>query len=114
MPWKQTCAMNERINLVEQYFEDEMSVSEVALQYGVSRKTVHKWLNRFRQSGRAGLEELSRAPHHQAHAISREMEQSILEWKAKKPLWGAPKIHAKLLDLPAVSYTHLRAHETPE
>jgi len=101
MPWKQTCAMNERINLVEQYFEDEMSVSEVALQYGVSRKTVHKWLNRFRQSGRAGLEELSRAPHHQAHAISREMEQSILEWKAKKPLWGAPKIHAKLLDLPA-------------
>src|SRR5438874_13837352 len=23
----------------------------------------------------------------------------ILEWKAKKPLWGAPKIHAKLLEV---------------
>lgn len=92
--------MNERIELIEQYFEEESSASELARQYGVSRKTVHKWLNRFMESGRAGLQELSRAPHHQPKAISKEMEQCILEWKAKKPLWGAPKIHAKLQELP--------------
>jgi len=89
-----------RIALIEEHFENDSSISELARQYGVSRKTVHKWINRFKEHGAAGLEELSRAPHHQPNALSREMEVRILEWKAKKPLWGAPKIHSKLWDLP--------------
>jgi putative transposase len=100
MPWKETCAMNQRMELIEQYWEEEFSVSELAWEYGVSRKTVHKWINRFKQKGAAGLEELSRAPHHQPNAISVELERRIVEWKARKPLWGAPKIHSKLLGLP--------------
>lgn len=100
MPWKETCAMNERNALIKEYFENECSISELARQYGVSRKTVYKWINRFKESGAAGLEELSRAPHHHANALSQEMEVRILEWKAKKPSWGAPKIHSKLWELP--------------
>jgi putative transposase len=92
--------MNERTALIEAYLEKDSSVSELARQYGISRKTVHKWINRFRDKGSAGLEERSRAPHHSPHALSQEMELRILEWKAKKPLWGAPKIHSKLWDLP--------------
>lgn len=100
MPWNETCAMRERIALIEAYIERDCSVSELARQYGVSRKTVHKWIKRFKERGRAGLEELSRAPHYQPNALSQEMEWRILEWKAKKPLWGAPKIHSKLWELP--------------
>lgn len=100
MLWKETCAMNERIALIKEYFENECSVSELARPYGVSRKTVHKWIRRFKEKGAAGLEELSRAPHHYWNALSQEMEVRILEWKAKKPSWGAPKIHSKLWDLP--------------
>jgi len=92
--------MNERNALIEEYFENECSVSELARQYGVSRKTVHKWIRRFKENGSAGLEELSRAPRHHPNALSQEMEVRILEWKAKKPSWGAPKIHSKLWDLP--------------
>lgn len=92
--------MNERIALIEEHFENECSVSELARQYGVSRKTVHKWIRRFKENGAAGLEELSRAPHQHPNALSQEMEVRILEWKAKKPSWGAPKIHSKLWDLP--------------
>lgn len=99
MPWKETCAMNERQLLIEDYIEKESSVSELARQYGVSRKTAHKWIKRFKQNGAAGLEELSRAPHHHPNALSQAMEVEILEWKSKKPLWGAPKIHSKLRDL---------------
>ncbi len=107
MPWKETEAMNERMQMVAQYRSEGDSVSELAREYGVSRKTVYKWLERYEQLGPAGLEELSRAPHHPAHALSAETEQRILQWKADKPLWGAPKIHAKLLlelsDCPAES-----------
>lgn len=91
MPWNETCAMKERIALIDAYLSGEDSVSELGRQYGVSRKTVHKWILRFREFGRVGLAERSRAPHYQPQALSLQMEQQILEWKAKKPLWGAPK-----------------------
>jgi transposase InsO family protein len=92
--------MKQRIELIERYLAAEDSISELARQYAVSRKTASKWIGRFEQHGRAGLQELSRAPHHHPNALSEEMERRILEWKASKPLWGAPKIHAKLESWP--------------
>jgi putative transposase len=91
--------MRERTELIENYLAGEDSISELARQYGISRKTAHKWIERFKQHGRKGLQELSRAPHHQPNALSEAMEQRILEWKSRKPLWGAPKIHNQLLGL---------------
>ncbi len=91
--------MNERMKMVGQYLSQGESVSELARWYGVSRKTVYKWIGRYELLGPGGLEELSRAPHHHPQALSPQMEQRILQWKADKPLWGAPKIHAKLREL---------------
>jgi len=99
MPWKETEAMSERMEMVSQYMREGETVSELARWYGVSRKTVYKWIGRYEQEGLRGLEEQSRAPHEHPQAISQEMEKRILEWKAKKPLWGAPKIHAQLVEL---------------
>ena len=99
MPWKETCAMRERTELIGKYLSGEESISGLARYYGLSRKTVYKWIDRFEERGPGGLQELSRAPHHHPNALSEEMEQRILEWKENKPSWGAPKIHAKLLAL---------------
>lgn len=85
--------------MVVRYLRDGDSMSELARWYGVSRKTVYKWVERYELQGPAGLADLSRAPHHHPHAVSESMERAILEWKANKPSWGAPKIHAKLLGL---------------
>jgi transposase len=38
-------------------------VARVARAAGVSRQTVYKWLNRFREGGRRGLEDRSSRPH---------------------------------------------------
>lgn len=84
--------------MVSRYLSEGDSISELARWYGVSRKTVYKWVERFEQIGPAGLEDQSRAPQHHPHALSAQLERAILEWKAKKPTWGAPKIHAKLLE----------------
>ena len=86
--------------MVEKYLAEEDSISELARQYGISRKTAHKWIERFEQHGRGGLQDQSRAPHCHPNALSEAMEERILQWKANKPMWGAPKIHSQLLELP--------------
>ena len=100
MAWKNTCVMDERQRFIERWEEEDDSISELAREFGVSRKTAYKWIGRVEEFGVAGLQERSRAPHKHPNAMSEEMEELILSWKARKPLWGAPKIHAKLVDRP--------------
>ena len=44
------------------------------------------------------MEDLSRAPHHHPNAVGEGIEHCILELKALKPNWGAPKLRARLLE----------------
>jgi putative transposase len=95
MPWKETCVMNERTLLLGEYLSGDYSVSELARRRGLSRKSAYKWIQRYEELGWEGLTDRPRAPHHHPNAVCVEVEQQILEWKARQPLWGAPKIHAQ-------------------
>jgi putative transposase len=83
--------------MIGEYLSGGYSVSELARRRGISRKTAWKWIERYEQEGGPGLADRSRAPYHQARAICQQTEQRILELKARWPLWGAPKLHVKLL-----------------
>ena len=48
MPWKETCAVDERLLMITEYRRGEASVSELCRRYGVSRKTGHKWIAHIR------------------------------------------------------------------
>ncbi len=98
MPWKQTEPMNQRIEMISQWLRGDCNISELSRRYGVSRRNVYKWMERYEAKGWEGLEELSRAPHRQALAIGPEMENLILELKGRWVNWGAPKIRQKLLE----------------
>ena len=78
MPWKETCAMNERLGFVCEVERGERTMSELCRVFGISRKTGYKWLERYRELGEAGLEELSRAPHHHPNAMSKETATEII------------------------------------
>ena len=54
--------MDLRVQLIQDYEEGE-SISSLAEVYGVSRKTVYKWLARHEAEGIAGLADRSRTPH---------------------------------------------------
>lgn len=106
MPWKETCVKNERTIMISEYISGDFSIAELARRRGISRKTVYKWIARYERSPGQGLQDESRAAHHHPNAISARVEAAILEWKARRPLWGAPKIHSKLdglADCPAES-----------
>lgn len=96
MPWKETTAMSERIEFVEKVLEEGSNVSSLCQQYGISRTTGYKWLNRYCKEGIKGLQEKSRRPHHSPNQTPKKIEKAILEIRSKYPCWGGVKIKAYL------------------
>jgi transposase InsO family protein len=96
MAWKETSVMDERMAMVRSWVSGDYAVSELAAEYGVSRKTVYKWIERYEAGGWAALQDQSRAPRHHPNAVSDGVEQALLKLKERWPLWGAPKLRRKL------------------
>jgi len=92
MPWKETCAMDEKLRFVAAWEGGEYTVRELCEGFGVSRKTGYKWLARYEREGLDGLKERSRARHTQAEALSEAMVQELLSAKWRRPRWGPKKI----------------------
>ena len=96
MPWKETCPMKQRVEMVGDWLKNETSISELSEMYGVSRVTIYKWLNRFRAEGPAGFNERSRAPRHHPNTVPAEMIQKLVSARLSHPRWGPKKIRSWL------------------
>jgi transposase len=62
-------------------------VVEVAERYGVSSKTVHAWLRRYRQDGLPGLTDRSHRPRHHPGQLAAEIEARVCERRRTHPRW---------------------------
>jgi putative transposase len=62
MPWRETSPMEQRLEFVREYDSGLFTMTELAAQYGVSRKTGYKWLERYAADGALGLSDRSRCP----------------------------------------------------
>ncbi len=51
MPWSETCAMDERMRFVIAASDDEAVMSAICAEFGISRQTGYKWLERYRCEG---------------------------------------------------------------
>jgi transposase len=59
MPWKERRIVDQRLQFLSSYQKEEMSVSELCREFGVSRPTGYRWINRYKESGPEGLLDLS-------------------------------------------------------
>jgi len=84
--------MRERRQLVALYETGRYTVTEVARYFGVSRKTAHKWLNRYAAAGDEGLQDHSRAPHTHPNATPDTVAAEIIRAKVNHPTWGPLKL----------------------
>lgn len=75
------------------------NVRELCRRYRVSPTTAYKWLGRFDETGRPGLEDRSRRPHHQPGRTPAEVERAVLAVLDEHPAWGNRMIRARLLAL---------------
>jgi transposase len=65
------------------------TVMEVASQWGVSRRTVERWLARYEAQGLEGLPDRSHRPERCPHQMPAEMEVMVLELRRAHRYWGA-------------------------
>ena len=65
-----------------------VAVTEVALRYGVSRQTVHRWLRRYAARGLSGLADGSPRPDSCLHQMPAEVEALVVQFRGENPGWG--------------------------
>ena len=96
MPWKETCAMKERIEFVMEKKLGKADMTVLCRKYGISRPVGYKWLERYELAGIEGLQDRSRAPKHHRYAVPWEREKAIVEVRRRYRYWGPRKIRAYL------------------
>ncbi len=72
------------------------NISALCREYGVSRQTAHKWINRFNQEGYDGLEERSRRPRGTQQGTAEDMVIAIVKSREAHPSWGQHKLRVVL------------------
>lgn len=103
--------MDERLKFVARLLDGE-KMAVVCREFGISRKTGYKLINRYNDSGLEGLTDRSRRPYRHANQLPFQIEKLIVRAKQDKPNWGAPKIRERLVRLypdvhcPAISTVH--------
>jgi len=109
MPWMESTTMDAKVAFILDWKSGKYLVSDLCAQYGISRKTGYKWINRFMDGGPDGLFERSHAPCESPHRTPVEVEQAIVDLRVVHPSWGAKKLIWNLerrrpeLELPARS-----------
>ena len=94
MPWRETSPMQQRLEFVREYETGLFMMTELAGQYGISRKTGYKWVERYAAAGAEGLRDQSRRPHESPHATDPELIEDLLAVRRRHPRWGAKKLLA--------------------
>ena len=94
MPWKEVTPMEEIIRFASLAASGRFTLAELSAEFGVSRKTAYKWIDRYLRQGPAGLEERTRRPHSSPNRTSDEVTQALLEARRRHPSWGGKKLLA--------------------
>jgi transposase InsO family protein len=88
--------MDERIRFVIR-LKDGESMASLCREFGISRKTGYKILERYEECGWEGLTDRARRPHRYANQLPEQVEAAIVAAKHEKPSWGARKIRERLV-----------------
>jgi transposase InsO family protein len=94
MPWRKTSPMEQRLEFVREYETELFTMTELAAQYGISRKTGYKWLAQYEAEGARGLSDRSRRPHHSPQATAPDLVEALMALRRRRPHWGATKLLA--------------------
>ena len=91
MSWRKRSVREERISFVARALGEGCNFSRLCREFGVSRPTGYKWVNRYRESGGfCDLRDRSRRPKEIPRRTSPEVESRVvLFWK--RTGWGARK-----------------------
>lgn len=108
MPWKESCHVNERMHFIARFQSGER-MSDLCQEFGISRKTGYKFLDRFKKLGLVGLYDQAPVAQRIPHRTAPEVVELLVQARRAHPSWGPRKLRAWLLQkdptlrLPAAS-----------
>ena len=88
MPWRGVTVSEERQRFLEDYRLNYYTVTDLADRFGISRKTAHKWIDRFEEAGQSGFHELSRRPRTCPWQTDPAIVKAIADLRLAHPRWG--------------------------
>lgn len=97
MPWQESSPMSEKLAFVQACLDRKKRIVDICSEFGISEKTGHKQLKRFREEGIKGLEERSHAGLTHRYRITPEVRERVLELRRRYPLYGAQMLRDWLL-----------------
>lgn len=95
MPWTRS-HVEDRTKFIEAWRTHRFSMRELCHSFQVSRKTAYKFVARYREFGKRGLEDRSRARKSQPMRTSPRIESRVVEAAQHFGCWGPRKIIALL------------------
>jgi transposase InsO family protein len=98
MPWKTVTPMEEIARFVIMAQSARFTVTELCEQFGISRKTGYKHLERYALEGLKGLAPRSHRPLRFPQRTDVEVEELIVAERRLHRTWGPKKLH-KVLEL---------------
>jgi transposase InsO family protein len=97
MPFRETCRMEKRIQMLSDYDTGAFSVSAVSARHGVSRDTFYFWLKRRASGDPQWFADRSHAPVSCPHKTAAAQRDQIIAMRHRFPHFGPKKIRARLL-----------------
>jgi transposase InsO family protein len=101
-----------RLLLIERVIDQRRPVAHVAKELGISRQCAHRWINRHRREGPAGLADRSSRPHRSPRRTPVEVEARVVQLRRDQRRgqdWLGPE-----LGVPARTVSRiLRRHQLP-
>lgn len=99
MPWKDVSIVSLRHEFVLLAQHEGVNFRVLCNRFGISRRTGYKWLQRYKEQSRAGLEDLSRKPRNSPTKTTPQIEKLVLDMRDAHPAWGGRKLRARLIAL---------------
>ena len=81
---------NYRLRMVEYALKND--ISEAAREYRTTRKTVRKWVNRYKEYGLEGLKDMKKTPKNIPHKLKEVDEKRVIELRERHSSWGAIRL----------------------
>ena len=107
MPWRDTNAMEQRVQFIRDWLKRTHCVSELCALYGISRKTAYKWIERYMSDGPDWAMDRGHEARVVRNKTAPEVEQALMQMRLLHRTWGARKLlHQVGLQQPQLALPH--------
>jgi transposase len=96
MPWKTTTPMEEALKFTVLAQSGRFTVTELCEQFGISRKTAYKHIERYGEGGAKALAVRSSRPHSSPSRTDEEVIALLLQERRLHRTWGPKKLRVVL------------------